>query len=76
MIKILSVSSIYKFQIIEYDKEPNHHYTRIKLGDKIYKPLPVHNNYKNPVDIHQHHIAIESDDDISEIKYIEFLESV
>lgn len=74
MIKILSVSKIHKYQVIEYEKLPNHHYTRIKLGDKIYKPVHVHNNYNNPVDIYRHYIAIESDDDISGTEYIEFVE--
>lgn len=67
-IKIIETFQMAKYQVIIFEKQPDHNYRWLKLGDKIYKPITVH-DAKNSV-------AIESDDDISSIEYIEFLETI
>lgn len=68
MIKILSMVKIMKYQVIKFEHQPSHDYRWLKLGGKVYKPVAVFDT--------ENCIAIESDDDISGLEYIEFLDSI
>lgn len=68
VIKILAIVKLMKYQVIKFEHQPSHGYRWLKIGDKIYKPVTVFDA--------ENCIAIESDDDISGIGYIEFLKNI
>lgn len=68
MIKIISTYKIMKYQVIKFEKQSNNHYRWVKLSNKTYKPITVYDA--------ENCVAIESDDDISGIEYIYFLENI
>lgn len=65
MSEIICITQVDKYQIIKFKEKPRHDFRKVKIGKQIFNPIPAMDTTNC--------IAIESADDHSDIKTIEFL---
>lgn len=66
MIKIIDITQIRKYQVIRFKNMPKSDFKKIKINDKIYKPIIA---FDMP-----NCVAIESTEDHSKVTEIELLD--